>query len=143
MAQLYLNSMPLACGDGLYCLVLPRLSNIFTVRTLHNSNYSASLAASLILEPGSCTILIANLHDLPRERLPLFAQRAYPATALASYPDIFDAVDSAMTSCMESAKMERRLGWAVQGRLPPTGEFDSCSAAHPFRLVCLRALTCA
>lgn len=71
-------------------------------------------------------ILITNLHDLPLELLPLFAHQRYPATAQASYSDIFDAVDSAMTSCMESARMQRRLGWAVQGRLALDGKPDRC-----------------
>ena len=72
-------------------------------------------------------ILITNLHDLPRELLPLFAQNRYPTTTQASYHDIFDAVDSAMTSCMESSVMQRRLGWAIQGRIAVDGESDDCS----------------
>ena len=71
-------------------------------------------------------VLIGNLHNLPLEWLPLFAHQTYSSTAIASYYDIFSAVDSIMTSCMESASMERRLGWAVQGRPVSLGEIDSC-----------------
>ena len=62
---------------------------------------------------GSCVILIANMDDFPRKSLPLFAQRSYPATGVASFEDLFATLDSIVGSCMESERMMRRLGWAI------------------------------
>lgn len=67
-------------------------------------------------------MIVANLHDFPEDWLPLFAQRAYPATDIASYPNLFDALESVMRLCMESTKMQRSLGWAIGGLRRAIGE---------------------
>lgn len=65
---------------------------------------------------GSCTAIIANLHDFPPEYLPpQVRQRQFPVTETASFEDLYDNLDTVLKSCMETPLRPRMLGWAKAG----------------------------